>query len=195
MSFLIGPIFFLLLETSIRDGIKSALILDFGVFWSDLIYILVAYHFTQDIIDLKQHENMLATIGGVIFILFGVYNFRKDSVKKVKEKDLGLIKYYYPKLIVKGFVINMVNPSVLFYWFGVIVLGYTKNNYTPAEMWVYISTILISFFSIDVLKIIGAGQLKKVVTPGILMKVNRVTGLIMAAFGVVMIIKGLGLIK
>ena len=41
MSF--GPVFFLLIQTSIRKGIKHALFFDLGVFMSDLLSILSFY--------------------------------------------------------------------------------------------------------------------------------------------------------
>ncbi|MEY3438093.1 MAG: hypothetical protein RL265_678, partial [Bacteroidota bacterium] len=42
---MIGPVFFVLLETSIRKGARAALALDLGVLLSDLVYILIAYVF------------------------------------------------------------------------------------------------------------------------------------------------------
>ena len=39
LSVMVGPVFFVLLETSITKGARSALMLDLGVFISDIIYI------------------------------------------------------------------------------------------------------------------------------------------------------------
>ncbi len=197
LSFLIGPIFFLLVETSIRDGVKSALILDSGVFCSDVMYIIITYSFTQEIPFFTKHQNVLAFIGGIIFILFGLYNLSKSTTRKVHGTDIVEARSRKKnfRLFAKGFIMNAINPSVLFYWFGVMVFGSTKNNYSGQEMIVYLVCILITFFSIDALKIIGAGQLKKVVTIGILTKINRVTGGIMIVCGIIMIMRGFGLIQ
>ena len=43
LSLMIGPLFFVLLETSLTKGIKAAIALDIGVLISDLLYILIAY--------------------------------------------------------------------------------------------------------------------------------------------------------
>ena len=43
LSFSFGPIFFILLETSITRGIKQAVFLDFGVVVSDLLFFSLAY--------------------------------------------------------------------------------------------------------------------------------------------------------
>ena len=45
LSLMIGPLFFVLLETSLTKGIKAAIALDIGVLISDLLYILIAYVF------------------------------------------------------------------------------------------------------------------------------------------------------
>jgi len=42
LSVMVGPVFFVLLETSITKGIRAALALDIGVFISDVLYIMFA---------------------------------------------------------------------------------------------------------------------------------------------------------
>ena len=49
LSVMIGPVFFLLLETSITKGFRSALALDLGVLISDIIYVLIAVMFVEQI--------------------------------------------------------------------------------------------------------------------------------------------------
>ena len=41
LSIMIGPVFFVLLETSITKGIKAAIALDLGVLVNDVVYVLV----------------------------------------------------------------------------------------------------------------------------------------------------------
>ena len=48
LSFSFGPIFFILLETSITRGIKQAIFMDFGVIVSDLLFFSLAYLYIQD---------------------------------------------------------------------------------------------------------------------------------------------------
>ena len=46
---MIGPVFFILLETSIRRGAKAALAFNTGVILSDILYILIAYIFYAEV--------------------------------------------------------------------------------------------------------------------------------------------------
>ena len=88
LSVMIGPVFFVLLETSIRKGIKAALAFDFGVLISDILYILIAYVFYKEVEDLSRgaDNSVLKLIGGILFLAYGVYNF----FSKVKESMVFL---------------------------------------------------------------------------------------------------------
>lgn len=195
LSFLVGPIFFVLIETSLKRGVKPALALDLGVLLSDILYIILAYNFSSFLLSLKKHEDILSACGGLIFIGFGLVSMLKvkkgdpllDEANKYGTKD-------YFRFFMKGFLLNMFNPSVIFYWLGLFLFG-GQFGFTENEMLVFFISILFSFFSIDILKIVGAGQLKNFMTDSRLIKVNRVIGLILIIFGAAMIAKGFGWIS
>ena len=43
LSFMIGPVFFILLETSVIKGFRAAISFDAGVVLSDVLFIMIAY--------------------------------------------------------------------------------------------------------------------------------------------------------
>ena len=43
LSFMIGPVFFVLLETSITKGFRAAMTFDLGVLLGDIVFILIAF--------------------------------------------------------------------------------------------------------------------------------------------------------
>ena len=43
LSFMIGPVFFILLETSIIKGFRAAIVFDLGVVLGDIVFISIAY--------------------------------------------------------------------------------------------------------------------------------------------------------
>jgi len=51
LAFTIGPVFFVLLETSATKGFKSALIFDSGVMLADIIFIFVAFFSTNKLLE------------------------------------------------------------------------------------------------------------------------------------------------
>ena len=194
---MIGPVFFVLLETSIRRGVRAALAFDAGVLVSDILYILIAYLFYSEVAALTKGENekYLKILGGCLFMIYGTISFFKKP-KDQKQDDFGNTIHNsrdYIMLFVKGLILNIANPLVIFYWFSVMALG-TKNNVSasvPAPMFIYLSTLLLVFFSIDILKILGAKKLRPFITNSVLTSLNRITGSILFLFGIVLFMQGI----
>jgi threonine/homoserine/homoserine lactone efflux protein len=196
LSIMIGPVFFVLLETSIRKGAKAALWMDFGVLISDLVYILIAYVFFKEVSDLKTGDDgtVFRIVGGGLFIIYGVYNFFKkvkehkynaDSIPTSRTRD-------HVFLALKGFLLNIANPLVIFYWFSVMTIGSEDSGGTNSwGMLIFLSIILITFFGIDVLKIFGAKKLRPLVTHKLLVGLNRLIGIVFVIFGIFFIVQGI----
>ena len=201
---MVGPAFFLLIETSINKGIKHALFFDFGVLLSDLIYLTIAYLFFAEVTALMEGENSfwLKVIGGIFFIALGISDVTKRRMKKPRKppkKNMMEMKDVMTGnlllTMLKGLTFNMLNPGVLFYWLTLMTilpeappeLGLTRNN----AVFLYIIIILITFFSIDVLKIIGAKKLKGILTPMWMRNLNLALGIVLICFGVLFLTQGL----
>jgi threonine/homoserine/homoserine lactone efflux protein len=197
LSIMFGPVFFVLLETSIRRGIRAALAFDAGVFVSDLIYILIAYLFFSEISNFAQgkNEHTLKIIGGLLFIIYGSVSFFKQP-KEPKQDDSGKVVHNsrdYMMLFVKGLLLNLANPLIVFYWFSVMALAAKESTTTEiyAPMLLYLGTLLFVFFFIDTLKIFGAKKLRPFITQSVLKSLNRITSSILFLFGVVLISQGI----
>ena len=197
LSIMIGPVFFVLLETSIRKGIRAALTFDLGVLVSDIIYIMIAYIFFSEVSALTKGENegLLKMTGGVLFIIYGVVTFFKTPSQH-SVQEMGKITHTtkdYIMLFVKGLILNFANPMVIFYWFSVMTLG-AKNDSNldfSTQMIIYLSILLTVFFSIDVLKIIGAKKLRPFINDKVLKLMSHFTGVILFLFGIVLLLDGI----
>jgi threonine/homoserine/homoserine lactone efflux protein len=197
LSIMLGPAFFVLLETSIRRGVRAALAFDAGIFISDLIYITIAYVFYSEVSALTKGENegVLKLIAGGLFLLFGSISFFKKP-KPHKQDDSGNAIHNsrdYLMLFFKGLVLNLANPLVIVYWFSVMALGAKQaaNSTFVAPIVIYISVLLVVFFSFDVLKILGAKKLRPFITDRVLTSLNQITGTILFLFGVVLVAQGI----
>ena len=198
LSIMIGPVFFVLLETSIRRGIKAAIAFDLGVLLNDIVYILIAFVFYKQVAALSEGENnsIVRLTGGVLFLIYGAHSFFKkveDSHVNIKNDPAHSIKDYF-LLGLKGFLLNLANPLVVFYWFSVMTLGVEDGNAEGgpnSTLFVFFAAILITFFSIDLLKIIGAKKLQPLVTKKLLIGLNRLIGIVFGCFGIVLIAQGI----
>lgn len=194
---MIGPVFFVLLETSIRKGIRAALFFDLGVLVSDIIYILIAYVFFAEVSALTkgENENILKLVGGLFLIVYGIITFVKTP-KDHPVDEFGKIahsKKDYIMLFIKGLILNFANPMVIFYWFSVLTFGAKSDSGVDfsTQMLIFISVLLTVFFSIDILKIIGAKRLRPYINDKVLKSLSHFTGVILFGFGVVLLIQAI----
>ena len=199
LSIMIGPVFFILLETSIRKGVRSAIAFDIGVLSSDFIYILIAYVFYSQVASItgdgKNNENA-KIVGGALFIIYGVVTFFKKLKAPQVDEEGNIIQNQkdYLLLFLKGFLLNFANPFVIFYWFSVMTLAAKQSHSAinagdSSPIMYFITIILVTFFSIDMLKIMGAKKLRPLVTDNLLKALNQLTGLVFVGFGLFLIIK------
>ncbi len=195
---MIGPVFFVLLETSIRKGVRAGLALDFGVFISDVIYILIAFLFYNEVKSLADGESkeVAKVVGGILFIVYGLITFFKKptTITLTFSKDREPADWKeYRVLCLKGFLLNIANPLVIFYWFSVMSLGDAhkiEGLNTRFTLLIFVGVILMTFFTIDILKILGAKQLRPFITNNLLRSLNQLIGIVFVAFGIVLILQG-----
>ena len=196
LSVMVGPVFFVLLETSITKGARSALMLDLGVFISDIIYILFAFIFATQIknfTDNTVNNNiLLAVIGGALFLGYGLYILLKKQKNNLNviDKRNSIPQANYLVLFIKGFMLNLANPAVLFYWIGIIAQGnMVVGKDSTVKVFIFVFIVLTTYFSLDVLKIITAKKLRPFVTDTVLKAFNNLIGIVFIAFGLFLIVK------
>ncbi len=198
LSIMIGPVFFMLLELSIRKGARAAMSFDLGVLLSDVLYIAIAFFFFSEIKELTtdgNNEHWMKIGGGIIFIGFGlVFLLKKNSKKDEEFREVtNTNKKEYFLLGLKGFFLNFTNPMVIFYWLSVLTLGASdagKSDLNESVL-IYVIVILITFFSIDLLKIFGAKKLRPFITDKVLLAMNRLTGIVIMLTGVILLFQGI----
>jgi threonine/homoserine/homoserine lactone efflux protein len=207
LSIMIGPVFFVLLETSITKGFKAALIFDAGVLLSDLFYIVISLFFAYQLKGLGDVKNnlILSVLGGTLFIAYGVYNLFFKQVKmgaEALDQDLldsedKAIKSNKNKdnsmLVLKGFMLNLLNPGVVIYWLAIIAKGFdlVAPYDSDAHIVIFIAIILITFFGIDCLKAYVANKIKPLVTVKLLSGLNILIGIIFLGTGIFLILRQL----
>ncbi len=207
LSIMIGPVFFVLLETSITKGFKAAMIFDAGVLLSDLFYIVISLFFAYQLKGLGDVKNnlILSVLGGALFIAYGVYNLFFKQVKmgaEALDQDLLDSEYKAIKstknkdnsmLVLKGFMLNLLNPGVIIYWLAIIAKGFdlVAPYDSDAHIVIFIAIILITFFGIDCLKAYVANKIKPLVTVKLLRGLNIVIGIIFLGTGIFLILRQL----
>ena len=193
LSFMIGPVFFMLIQTSIVKGARAAIAFDLGVVLGDISFILIAYYGSKSLLERIKDDPRLFFIGGLILLVYGIITFIDKSQKAIIADETLVLpeKTNYIKLFLKGFLLNFINIGVLAFWLGMIVVVGPNLEMNSHKIFNYFSIVLLSYFVTDIGKIVLAKQLKKKLTPAVIYKVKRGMGILLMIFGLALMLKGL----
>ncbi len=193
LSFMIGPVFFILLETSIIKGFRAALVFDLGVVLGDIFFIAIAYLGSFRLIQSLKDKPALFIFGGILMLAYGIISFislRKEKKVNTAEIDREIIKKNYFSLFAKGFFLNVINIGVLGFWLAVIISVGPKLDMENSRMVTFFSTVIITYLLVDCIKILLAKQLKSKMTPTNILKIKKGISVVLMVFGVVLITQG-----
>lgn len=188
MSFLIGPIFFVLLETSATKGFRAGVCFNIGAVIADVFFVLLAYFSSFQLLENLSNQPGLFVFGGMLLSIYGIMTFAK---KPSISADTKASKGTYLSLTAKGFLLNFINVGVLLSWLGLLmIVGPSLNNH-PNRIGTFFAVVIATSFSIDLVKILLAKQLKSYLTEERLVFVKKGLGFVLIVCGIVLITKGL----
>ena len=193
LSFMVGPVFFVLLETSITKGFRAAIVFDFGVVLGDIFFIAIAYLGSYRLISSLKDKPALFIFGGIIMLSYGIISFvklKKEEKINDEEIDRDILKRNYGSLFVKGFLLNVINIGVLGFWLAVIISVGPKLEMQNSRMFTFFTSVIITYLLVDCIKILLAKQLKSKMTPTNILKIKKGISVVLMVFGFVLMIQG-----
>jgi threonine/homoserine/homoserine lactone efflux protein len=193
LSFMIGPVFFILLETSIIKGFRAALVFDLGVILGDVVFIGIAYLGSYRLIQSLKDKPALFIFGGILMLAYGIISFlqlKKEEKVNTDLIDKEIIKKDYGSLFIKGFFLNIINIGVLGFWLAIIISVGPKLEMQTSRMITFFTSVILSYLVIDCIKIVLAKQLKNKLTPPNILKIKKGISIVLMIFGVVLITQG-----
>lgn len=193
LSFMIGPVFFILLETSITKGFRSALVFDLGVILGDIVFISIAYLGSYRLIQSLKDKPALFIFGGILMLVYGIISFiklKKEDNISDEILDNEIIEKNYVSLFIKGFFLNIINIGVLGFWLAIIISVGPKLDMQTSRMLLFFSTVILTYLGVDCIKIVLAKKLKTKMTPTNILKIKKGISIVLMIFGVVLITQG-----
>jgi threonine/homoserine/homoserine lactone efflux protein len=194
LAFLLGPVFFVLLETAAIKGFRAAISFDIGVFLADLAFLLIAYLSTTKLLNTIKDDPGLFIFGGGLLVTYGVIQFIQNKrvlhheevpeIQKLNKRD-------YFGLAVKGFLLNFINIGVLGFWLGLIIVFGPQLEMKTDRMMVFFGSVLGTYFFMDIFKILAAKKLNSKLTPNRIFNVKRGISVLLIVFGIFLIGQGL----
>jgi len=187
-----GPVFFVIIETSISRGARRAFCVDIGAVLADIIFILIALLGAKTVHQSLESNPYWYLLGGVVLFVFGLLSLfitRKHKSKIVfASEELSRGNYLF--FIAKGFLLNFINIGVFLFWLGLVVVFGAKYQMDNTKLLYFFGYILIIYLSFDWIKIYLAKQLKTILTPQVIYKLKQFVYLILMVFGLFFVFQG-----
>lgn len=183
----IGPIFFLLIETSFLRGPKHALALDLGVIAADILCIVAAYFASGDIVHLIDEHPFFYRITAMLLLLYGVFMLVTRTKMHLRGEE-RLIAQNYWKTVLNGFLLNILNIGVVLFWLVTVIS--VRNQYPERENLVlYLSIVIVTYLCIDLIKIFLAKQFHYKLNQNVANFIRRSVGVILLIFSVLVFLQ------
>jgi threonine/homoserine/homoserine lactone efflux protein len=184
LAIMIGPVFFMLINISIKNGFRSAFYFAIGIVLSDGFYISII-EFSKSLVGfIDGHRNWVALLGGLLLIGFGLTSIIKkvEDPKEIEVRNDVSSKDLFLE-VMKGFLMNALNPFVLFFWIGVSTTLVANKSGSMLGSFVFFGSTLTTVFVTDLIKGALAINLKKMMTVRFISLLNKISGVGLILFG------------
>jgi threonine/homoserine/homoserine lactone efflux protein len=194
LCFMIGPVFFILLETAATKGFKAAFVFDLGVVTADFFFIAIAYFSSYRLLISIKDEPALYIFGGLIMVTYGVISFLKlKKVSKTLDEEtleLELIKKDYWSLYFKGLFLNVINIGVFGFWLLVFITFGPILELKTSRLTIFFTAVIVTYLLVDIGKMMLAKKLKSKMTPINILKIKKLTSILLIIFGISIMLQG-----
>ena len=192
----VGPVIFTIIKQSINHGKEGGFSFVSGVWMSDILLVVVSNAFSEWVTHMMQYKQMIGYLGSAFLVVMGVYFvfFKKVKLRTTINGDYtSLSKKDFFKLLSSGFLINTLNPGVIFFW----LLNATAFavTHTLRQRIIIFSICLLFNMAADIFKVLMAGKLANRLTLHNMKVINRLSGTILIAFGIVLFYGALFLVN
>jgi threonine/homoserine/homoserine lactone efflux protein len=186
LVFSVGPLVFTIIKQSINNGRFGGFSFVGGIWLSDLFWIILSNVFSEVVTEMLHFRKEIGITGSIFLISMGIYYlfFKKIHLKE-EEALLKVTTGTHAKLVLSGFLINALNPGVMAFWLTTATALAVTNS--VQERIVIFTTVLIINTGVDILKVLLAGKIRKSLNEKNISLINKISGLILLVFGLVLI--------
>lgn len=178
----IGPIFFLLIETSFSRGPKHAFTLDLGVVLADVLCIVAAYFASGDLVEIIDKHPGFYRITALIVFIYAIYMVVSKTKMHLPGEE-KLISQNYFKTFLNGFFFNILNIGVVLFWLVTVIS--VRNTYPETgDFLLYMGLVVGTYLFIDFFKIYLAKVFHDRLTQNVANRIRKGVGYILVVFSI-----------
>ncbi len=180
LSLMTGPIFFAILDQSIRNGKRAGVSLASGIWVSDVLFTTICFLFY----DYLGHAltrtfifKYLAPVGALLLLFFGLSQLRSASQNLPRQSiNVNLKKGTKRKAWLMGFLMNAFNPFTILFWIGLVIYFSTGESLSRDGFIRFVLAMMLTIIALDVAKVVLAGTIRRRLNPKTLHYIKVITG-------------------
>jgi threonine/homoserine/homoserine lactone efflux protein len=186
LIFSVGPAVFTIIKQSINNGRVGGFSFVAGIWLSDLLWVILSNAFSELVIQLLHFKREIGFVGSVFLMAMGVYYlfFKKIHLKEEEDKIIVTARTH-AKLTLSGFLINTLNPGVMFFWLTTSTA--IAATHTVKQRIIIFTTCIVLNTSVDILKVLLAGKIRKKMNEKNISHINKISGTILLVFGIALL--------
>lgn len=190
LTLLLGPIFIVLIQSSLENGSKAGLLAASGIWTSDIIIVALALGFIKNISPFVQSGGFVFWVGitgGIILIGVGMATFLKKASINFEKKPIGrkgIFNYW-----LTGFMVNTVNPFTFIFWLSTITAFVARRQLNGLESGLFVGSIIATIMVTDSMKVLLAKIIRNYITEERLSLINKIAGTALIIFGFVLLLR------
>ena len=186
LIFSVGPVIFTILKQSINNGRAGGFSFVAGVWLSDLLWVVLSNAFSEIVNGLMDFKKPIAIVGSSFLMALGIFYlfFKKIHIKE-DENKIVITAGTHAKLVLQGFLINTLNPALMLFWLTTATA--LAATHSIQQRIVIFSTCLLINSASDIAKVLLANRLRTKLTEKNISLINKISGLILLIFAIVLI--------
>lgn len=190
LTILLGPIFIVLVQASLERGARAGLIAASGIWTSDIIIVALSLIFIRRISPYVQSQGFVfwvGLVGGLVLCAVGAITFVRKPQLNFDKKSFSasnILSYW-----TKGFLVNTINPFTFIFWLSVITSFVASRLLNNVEALLFTGSIIATIMVTDSLKVILAKLIRSRINERILGIINKLAGLALIIFGIVLLVR------
>lgn len=180
-----GTVFFSLIQTSIKRGLRKSLFIASGVVISDCFFISIAVLGSSFIVDeIHHYDHVIRMIGFGFLVILGIRSIMKHDALNSEEVVQSKRDILY---LMKGLMLNSINPMTLIAWLGIATYVETVNKFTFDQVLLFFTVVLgTMFFTMSAIAYF-ARKLRDILSEKNLHRLNVFSGILFIIFALVII--------
>lgn len=183
----VGPVIFTIIKQSINNGREGGFSFIVGVWISDFLLIILSNAFSEMVTRMLDFKSQIGIAGSAFLMALGVYYlfFKKVHIHPEDIAIPGLKSSDHFRIATKGFLINALNPAVMIFWLTASTA--IAVTHSVRDRIIIFLTAMLFNMTMDIIKVVLAGKLRKKLTLKNIRLINKISGIIFLIFGTVLL--------